>query len=71
VANPPKYLRRSRLLDKFLDKFSKFHSPNKLANYGGLGRLGGLGQSSFRATLDKGLGPTSGLNPTKAQFKVS
>jgi hypothetical protein len=39
---------------------------------GGLGRLGGLGQSSFRATLDKGPGPTSGLNPTtKAQFKVS
>jgi hypothetical protein len=71
VANPPKYLRRSRLLDKCLDKFSNFHSPKKLANNGGLGRLGGSGQSSFRATLDKGPGPTRGLNPTKAQLKVS
>ncbi len=71
MANPPKYLCRSRLLDTFLDKCSKFHSPNRLANYGELGRLGGSGQSSFRATLDKGPGPTSVLNPTKAQFKVS
>jgi hypothetical protein len=56
---------------KFLDKISNFDSPNKLANYGGLGRLGGLRQSSFRATLDKGPGPTRGLNPIKAQFEVS
>jgi hypothetical protein len=53
---------------KFLDKFSNFDSPNKLANYGS---LGGLRQSSFRATLDKGPGPTRGLNPMKAQFEVS
>jgi len=25
---------------KFLDKFSNFDSPNKLANYGGLGEIG-------------------------------